>query len=152
MAGINNPRSMMNDPRTVMNSMDQLNDLHRLQQLMERWKQHPGSRPGGLGETGLYAGDKTGWSRMQDENIWGQNALRGLQNLGPMPMEAVPSLTNINLNAAPGTGMSPDMLVNQPGAEKLYGNFPAGPLRGLATAEGRKQYLDQQDALRLRRQ
>jgi hypothetical protein len=144
---------MLNDPRTVLNATDQLNTVHRLQQLMDQWKNNPGSRPGGTGKTGLSVGDKTGWSRMQDENIWGQNALRGLQNLGPLSIEARPSPNNITMNAAPGTGMSPDMLVNQPGADALRGNAPTAnqAILGLSSARGRAQYLDNQDAMRRRR-
>ena len=59
------------------NDIDATNNRNRLAQIKERWRQHPGSRQGGTGETGLNKNDGQGWSRMQNDNIWAMEQERG---------------------------------------------------------------------------
>ena len=49
----------------------------RLNTIMERWQQHPGSMPGGTGTTGLLSNDAQGYSNMLNDNTWAQEQLTG---------------------------------------------------------------------------
>lgn len=52
-------------------------DLQKFQAIRQRQQTHPGSAIGGSGTTGLNPGDAQGWSRLQNENIWAENQIRG---------------------------------------------------------------------------
>ena len=41
----------------------------RLSATQDRWRQFPGSRPGGTGRTGLHSNDARGWTALQDDNL-----------------------------------------------------------------------------------
>lgn len=66
------------------------NERALLNQIRQRWEMYPGSRPEGSGRTGLLPSDAQGWSRLQDENIWALNALRKLENKGPLQVRSAP--------------------------------------------------------------
>lgn len=61
--------SLRNDPRSVMNEMDDLNAQDSIGRTQDRWSQFPGSRPGGTGMTGLQSNDSRGWAAMQNNNL-----------------------------------------------------------------------------------
>lgn len=68
--------------------MEEFNKRAQLKQILERQRQYPGSSMGGTGLTGLEKNDAQGWSRLQNENTWAMNALRGLRGLAPMNVQA----------------------------------------------------------------
>ena len=70
----------------------------RLQKILERWQQHPGSAPGGTGSTGLLSNDAQGWSDMLNEQSW---AL-GKMSDKPLSFEEAPYKEQI-VSAQPGS-------------------------------------------------
>lgn len=62
-----------NDPREA-----------RLQQIRARWKQFPGSAPGGTGPTGLMSNDAQGWSSMLNEQTEAANLSNEMAGKPPL--------------------------------------------------------------------
>ena len=75
-----------NDPSQLRNWYEDINEQERLRQIMEQWDQNPGLAPNGTGPTGLNPNDSKGWARSRNDQTWASNALRGLQNQGPLQM------------------------------------------------------------------
>jgi hypothetical protein len=51
------------------NALMQQEEDPRVAQTLERWRQYPGSRPGGTGLTGLHRNDAKGWTQMLNDNF-----------------------------------------------------------------------------------
>jgi hypothetical protein len=51
------------------NALMQQEEDPRVAQTLERWRQYPGSRPGGTGLTGLHRNDSKGWTQMLNDNF-----------------------------------------------------------------------------------
>lgn len=85
-----------------------LKPIDGLQQIQDRWRQFPGSAPGGSGATGLLPNDIQGWSNLQNANTEALGQLQGHpmdvrvgKPLGGLP-ESIADDPNSTFNTAKG--------------------------------------------------
>lgn len=70
-------RALMDQDDAIARAGAMTPQMVQAQQTQDRWKQFPGSRPGGSGLTGLNSNDAKGWTDMQNDNIAGLEAMNG---------------------------------------------------------------------------
>jgi len=105
--------------RLNLASMDPVNEESVLNQILGRWQMSPGSAPGGSGLTGLGRHDAKGRSRQQNENVWALNALRRMQNKGPLQVESAP-FQEIHQDATSGNiSFGPEQFGGRPSLSAL---------------------------------
>ena len=70
-------RALIDQEEQIARSGALTPQMIQAQQTQARWKQFPGSRPGGTGPTGLNSQDAQGWTDMQNDNLAGMEAISG---------------------------------------------------------------------------